>query len=1095
MTPQKLVYSSKSWDDFVSKIKDLPVKARGTAFEWFCKFYLLSSPKYRLYYDKVWHFSEFVKDGKHQRKLRLPDPEQGTDLVALRKDGGYEIIQCKFKDNINKNIVLDDINSSLTTASYSPTTKYVDTVLMCSNLQGLTQNKDLLKHPKTVHSIHGGVFESLTDEDFKNIRKAVKDQIPVYKARKPLPHQKKAITESLKRFKKETRGKLIHACGTGKTLTSYYLYQEMKPGLTLFLVPSLQLINQTLTEWCLESLANKKPISPFIVCSDETNERVPENDPNLWLQELGIKVSTKTADIKAFVDSKRPRKVIFSTYKSSPELGKTLKKLKITPNFAFFDEAHNTVNKETNGYLLLDKNLPIKKRLFLTATPRTVIGHYDKYVSMDDELVYGDVFDEITVKDAIEEIGMLNDYKIITQLIDNTYVESLLKENPFVYDKKKLPKETELKMIASALTLEKTIKRNKVKNIVSFHGAVKRAKAFQNGINNLLDKKINTYHVNGTQSGTHRKRILDDFSSSSPSLVTNAQCLSEGVNVPSIDAVIFVDPKQSRVSITQAVGRALRKPRDGNKGKSYIIIPVAINTNDQEDIDEKYQEILMVLRALAEHDGRLVDYFRLKAKGKKPKSAPIDIPTEYLPEELNLEDFIKELDIKAWKKTSKLGRRPFEQAREYVRTLNLQSEKEWYQYKEQNPQDVPDIPKDVYRAYKNQWISWFDFLGTKSPDDNFNQFILEYKEYLKTSGSDIFPNDDFITPSGFNLGGFIAQYKWAYKQKTLKKSYISKINKSFPGINFWVEKSRHLWEIRFKAYKDYLKKYNKTPSKQTVHNNVAIGVFRTECKRRYHYGGKKYGLKKLEHYQIKLLRSINFDFSYGVYESKWNANLKKLKQLFKTTKGKIPKEEKALTRWAQMQKTAYKNNTLSKEKIEKLNAVKYWKWDVFESRLDKNIDILLEFVAKTKNNNPKVYQKIKFRNLDMGRLIRDIREKYDAGILSSKQIKKLKKTIALDPVRDTGRYKYYDDDYLHEKQYLGINEKIKILRDFIKYTGNKNPARSSKIIFQERDMGHLLYSIREKYQQGFIDKKQLSVLEKMGVKVKPQKIIKGRKYY
>ena len=527
MTPQKLVYSSKSWDDFVSKIKDLPVKERGTAFEWFCKFYLLSSPKYRLYYDKVWHFSEFVKDGKHQRKLRLPDPEQGTDLVALRKDGGYEIIQCKYKDNINKNIVLDDINSSLTTASYSPTTKYVDTVLMCSNLQGLTQNKDLLKHPKTVHSIDGGVFESLTDEDFKNIRKAVKDQIPVYKARKPLPHQKKAITESLKRFKKETRGKLIHACGTGKTLTSYYLYQEMKPGLTLFLVPSLQLINQTLTEWCLESLANKKPISPFIVCSDETNERVPENDPNLWLQELAIKVSTKAADIKAFVDSKRPRKVIFSTYKSSTELGKTLKKLKITPNFAFFDEAHNTVNKETNGYLLLDKNLPIKKRLFMTATPRTVIGHYDKYVSMDDELVYGDVFDEITVKDAIEEIGMLNDYKIITQLIDNTYVESLLKENPFVYDKKKLPKETELKMIASALTLEKTIKRNKVKNIVSFHGAVKRAKAFQNGINNLLDKKINTYHVNGTQSGTHRKRILDDFSFSSPSLVTNAQCLSE----------------------------------------------------------------------------------------------------------------------------------------------------------------------------------------------------------------------------------------------------------------------------------------------------------------------------------------------------------------------------------------------------------------------------------------------------------------------------------------------------------------------------------------------------------------------------------------
>ncbi len=945
MTPQKLVYSSKSWDDFVAKIENLPVKARGTAFEWFCKFYLLSSPKYRLYYDKVWHFSEFVKDGKHQRKLCLPNPEQGTDLVALRKDGGYEIIQCKYKDDINKNIVLNDINSSLTTASYTPTTKYVDTVLMCSNLQGLTQNKDLLNHPKTVHSIDGGMFESLADEDFKNIRKAVKDQIPAYKARKPLPHQKKAIAESIKRFKKETRGKLIHACGTGKTLTSYYLYQEMKPGLTLFLVPSLQLINQTLTEWCLESLANKKPISPFIVCSDETNERVPENDPNLWLQELGIKVSTKAAEIKAFMDSKRPRKVIFSTYKSSPELGKALKKLKITPNFAFFDEAHNTVNKETNGYLLLDKNLPIKKRLFMTATPRTVIGHYDKYVSMDDELVYGDDFDEITVKDAIEELGMLNDYKIITQLIDNKYIESLLKDNPFVFDKKKLPQETELKMISSALTLEKTIKRNKVKNIVSFHGDIKRAKAFQNGINNLLDKDIHTFHVNGKQSGTYRKRILDDFSFSQPSLITNAQCLSEGVNVPSIDAVIFVDPKKSRVSITQAVGRALRKPRDGNKGKSYIIIPVVINAKDQQDIDENYQEILMVLRALADHDARIVDYFRLRAEGKKPRSSPIDIFTEHLPEEFNLDDFSKELDVKAWKKTSKLGRRPFEDAREYVRSLEFNMEKEWRDFKRNNPQDCPDIPMDARKAYRNQWVSWFDFLGTES------------------------------------------------------------------------------------------------------------------------------------------------------HESRWNANYIELKQLFKMTKGVIPKAKKALTRWAQRQKTAYKANTLSKDKIDKLNSIKYWKWDTFEVRVDENIDILLEYVVKSKNNNPKVYQKIKYRNLDMGGLIRDIRQKYDSGNLSFKQIKKLEEKILLEPIRVAGKNKYYDNNFLERTKNAGITKKIKVLLNFIKETGNKNPSRTSKITFQNIDMGNLLYDLRQKYLEGYLNEKQLAALEKVGVKVKPTKVMKGRKYY
>jgi len=1009
MTPQKLVYSSKSWDDFVLKIKDLPVKERGTAFEWFCKFYLLSSPKYRLYYDKVWHFSEFVKDGKHQRKLRLPDPEQGTDLVALRKDGGYEIIQCKYKDNINKNIVLDDIHSSLTTASYSPTTKYVDTVLMCSNLQGLTQNKDLLKHPKTVHSIDGGVFESLTDEDFKNIRKAVKDEIPVYKARKPLPHQKKAIAESLKRFKKETRGKLIHACGTGKTLTSYYLYQEMKPGLTLFLVPSLQLINQTLTEWCLESLANKKPISPFIVCSDETNERVPENDPNLWLQELGIKVSTKAADIKAFVDSKRPRKVIFSTYKSSPELGKALKKLKITPNFAFFDEAHNTVNKETNGYLLLDKNLPIKKRLFMTATPRTVIGHYDKYVSMDDELVYGDVFDEITVKDAIEELGMLNDYKIITQQLGNTYLENLLKDNPFVFDKKKLPKETELKMIASALTLEKTIKRNKVKNIVSFHGAVKRAKAFQNGINNLLDREINTYHVNGTQSGTHRKRILDDFSFSQPSLVTNAQCLSEGVNVPSIDAVIFVDPKQSRVSITQAVGRALRKPRDGSKGLSYIIIPSVIDDKNHDDIDESQQEILMVLRALAEHDGRIVDYFRLRAEGKKPRSSPIDIFAEYLPEEFNLEDFSNELFIKAWKKTAKLGRRPFEQAREWARTLGINSS-EWRDFCKTDKRPL-DIPADPVRAYSKQWTDWRDFLGAPSEEEDMDLFIKEYKSYAK--GKIIpFPTDEFVTESGYKLGNKMRSISNSYSKKILPdwKQKIVETELIKEGLYDWDGRDVFSWKKHYEAYKSFVKETGKDiPKKGTKVNGLSIETWVQNQKVKYktmmgEQTSRK--VKALEKWQHKLLTKINFPFD-DAYDEIWKQNYDEYKPIIEKNKGKSPSSNKQLAKWVQSQKRRYKAKTLEPTRVNMLEEIKYWSWNPFEEKLEKNLQQLQEYVQATQNFNPK--QDTNYKGFRLGRFLTKLRQKYRKGKLDEETIKRVEGFgIKLIPSKIIGNAYYYD---------------------------------------------------------------------------------------
>ena len=709
MTPHNIIFKSESWKDFVEKINVLPVKERGTAFEWFCKFFLLTIPKYKLIYRKVWHFSEFMRSGEHQRKLQLPEPEQGTDLIALRHDGKYEIIQCKYKNDINKNIVFSDINSSLTVATSKPTTNFVDTVLMCSNLKGITRNKNLYNHPKTILSIDGGVFENLSKEEFQNIKKEIKNKTTTYKKRRPLRHQQNAINKISKHLQKNDRGQIIHACGTGKTLTSYYSYLKLGSKITVFLVPSLQLINQTLNEWCLESLANNKPISPFVVCSDDSNEKLSEHDPHLWLQELGIKVSTDPFKIKEFMSSKRPRKVIFSTYKSSQILANVLKKNHIKVDLAFFDEAHNTVNKTTSGFMLDDKNCVIKKRLFMTATPRTVTGGSNRYVSMDDEEIYGEVIDEITVKDAIEKLGMLNDYEIITQIVDSEYLKQLLKNNPYVFEEDVL-EDTELKILSGALALHEVVQKKKIKNIVSFHSSVAKAQLFKKSINSFqTETNIASFHVNGKESGTQRKRTLDEFASCSPSLVTNAQCLSEGVNVPSIDGIIFVDPKQSKVSITQAVGRALRKPRDSTKSKSLIIIPIVIDKNKPDEIDEKYQEILMVLRALAEHDGRIVDYFRLYKTGKKPKNGPVKIGKEFVPEEFDFDKFKKELMIKAWDRTAKLGRRPFEHARKHVRSLNLTSEMKWIDYWLKNP-DVADIPKFPDRRYK-EWVSWPDFLG------------------------------------------------------------------------------------------------------------------------------------------------------------------------------------------------------------------------------------------------------------------------------------------------------------------------------------------------------------------------------------------------
>ena len=986
MTPQQIVYKSKSWRDFESRISSLPYKERGTAFEWFCKFYLLTNPVYKLTYKKVLHSSEFLKNKTITNRLGLSTIEEGTDLIGETHDGKYEIIQCKYKDNNLKNLTAKDINSSISVATGKEAKKWVDSILMCSNLKGFTSNKRLQEqHKLQFRTLLLGDFEALSQDDFKNIRKAIQNEIPTYKPKKPRKHQRKAVKALLNHFKDNTRGQIIHACGTGKTLTSYFAYKELNPKLTLFVVPSLQLINQTLIEWSKESLANKLPISPLAVCSDLSNEKISEHEPHLWLQELGIKVSTSDEDIKQFLSSNRKNKVIFSTYQSGKVLAKQLKKLNKKIDFAFFDEAHNTATSKSKlfGHLLDDKNLSIKKRLFMTATPKKLVGSDDRFLSMNDEEIYGKVVDEITVKEAIEDLKLLNDYKIITQLIDNASSEKLLRDNPFVIDDKKLPEEVELKLISSALTLQKLIKKKKIKNTVSFHSRVNRANAFKEGINNIFTKKpINTYHVNGKQSGTVRQGILEDFAANPPSLVTNSRCLSEGVNVPSIDAIMFVDPKQSKIDITQAIGRALRKG-DSTKGLSYIIVPIVINKNSEESIDEAYQQILMVLRAMSEHDGRIVESFKYLAEGKKPPKNFMEINTEYLPEEFDLNQFSEELHIKAWERFSKLGRRPFAQAREWARTLGFNT-RQWFEFARTDKKPL-DIPINPYTAYRNEWTSWGDFLGLTLEEETINQFILEYKKYAEGKTNPI-PPTKYITKSGFPLGprtqiyraSFLKGYLPDWKEKIIEKELISK------EIFDWYGTKSLSWKKHLNAYKKYSQETGLvTPDFNAKYNGFKVGMWFTRQKAKYletKGAIHKEGIKPFDNWQRNLLKNI--DFSSNRLDEEWKLTLTEAKPILSTYKGRIPDKNPEtgkpflirgvnLDNWIRKQRGRKKKKDLEKWRINELEKTPYWSWDPFQDSFDSNLEALIKYIKTSKDPNPN--REVVFNKLAIGRFLMRLR--------------------------------------------------------------------------------------------------------------------------
>jgi hypothetical protein len=302
----------------------------------------------------------------------------------------------------------------------------------------------------------------------------------------------------------------------------------------------------------------------------------------------------------------------------------------------------------------------------------------------------------------------------------------MVRKNVFLRpDKGRWDKEVEAEMLASLVALRKAMEKYPIRHAVSFHSSIQRAEIFKDhneAYNRAFEKlaPVQSFHVSGkTPTGT-RARVVSEFAATERGLITNARCLTEGVDVPDIDCVMFADPRRSAVDIVQAVGRALR-PAKGKK-MGYVIVPILHDANAKPDdilASEEFQEILTTLRALAANDERIIEYFRSVSEGKRRSnggSVVFDID-EKLAKRIDIVDFVREIDLKCWDRLAKLSWRPFEEAREFVRSLNLKSQREWYQFTAGNflkkgmlPADIPVNPQFPY--YKNGWNGFGDWLGT-----------------------------------------------------------------------------------------------------------------------------------------------------------------------------------------------------------------------------------------------------------------------------------------------------------------------------------------------------------------------------------------------
>jgi hypothetical protein len=306
---------------------------------------------------------------------------------------------------------------------------------------------------------------------------------------------------------------------------------------------------------------------------------------------------------------------------------------------------------------------------------------------------------------------------------------------------------------------------------------------------------------------------------------------------------------------------------------------------------------LWFLTAMAQHDGRITEYFTAIKNGKKPPKQFLEVDSEY-----------KELNVKAWNRLRRLSWRPFEEARAYVTELGV-SEPEWQKLKKNNeaPADIPSNPYQVYAEY----TSWYDFSGRTSPEDTLEEFIREYRNYLKKNPDNPFPKQSFITEDGYVLGNRVNGYK-----TKCTKEVRERILNEFPEINFFQDANELSWSIRFEAYKKYKKTNDNIPKRGTIIDDVDVGIFHDEIRERYRNGGKKYGVKKLTKIQINKL--VEIGFTYESYDDAWNKTLAEYQQIFLNgdviTKKTYPK----IHRWIYRQKG---NKNISKEKRDKLISV------------------------------------------------------------------------------------------------------------------------------------------------------------------------------
>jgi superfamily II DNA or RNA helicase len=615
--------SFSEWESAVEKIADTTEK--GDAMEHLVYFYLKNNFQY---YDIKEIYMEDEIPEALRLQLKLERKDNGVDGVIIRNDGKTIAYQVKFRS-------AHAVPTAQELSTFWAESEYADMRLICANCTNLPK---VSSKKKNQMSILLDTFMELDSDFFESFLAYLKgDTTSSIKVKKASPdgdhsYQQKLIDQIVAGLNTYDRGKFIAACGIGKTLIAMWVHETMKANTVLFVVPSLALIKQTLDSWVRNC---NVPFSFLCVCSDSSVATLEEDDINTISSDVDFPVTTNPSDIQKFLSGSAEKKIVFVTYNSLDAISNALCDTNYSFDLGIFDESHRTAGTKDSlmfVYGMEDKYIPIKKRLFMTATERLVSPRLKANVdnaenvifSMDDVSKYGPTLATLNFGQAIEK-GIICDYKIVVCTITENDIADLVSHRKIVTTELgEDSSSANIEVLLKEVLIGKVMNELDVKKVISYHAYVKNARAFVNGgsglhaVGDIIDDIIadtsntSTYtnHVNGTMSAGERKEILSTFANSERGLISNAKCLTEGVDVPAIDAVYFVDPKNSMIDIVQAVGRALRKSSSKKSNCSYIVIPIVVPNNASlfsHVAPNNFDTLHNVIQAMRSQDSSLAD--------------------------------------------------------------------------------------------------------------------------------------------------------------------------------------------------------------------------------------------------------------------------------------------------------------------------------------------------------------------------------------------------------------------------------------------------------------------------------------------------------